>query len=84
MPLTVRIIHPDHEMFSGEVSHMLVPGTKGMLGLMPGHTPMFAEIHKGEIELQKVGSDTIEKLAVEGGILRIRDDVVTILASPEP
>jgi len=62
---------------------MLVPGVRGTLGLMAGHTPMFAELKKGEIELKRVNGNAIEKVALEGGILRIRDDKVIILASPK-
>ena len=83
MPLNVRIIHPDQILFEGEADYLLLPGAHNVLGLMPGHTPMFAELKAGDVEFRKAGGNETEKLAIEGGIVRIRDDAVLILASPK-
>jgi F-type H+-transporting ATPase subunit epsilon len=80
-PLIVKIVHPDKILFEGTAKMVFAPGKKGMLGLMPDHTPMFAELIKGEIEIQ---SQKDEIVAIESGILRVRDNIITILTSQLP
>ena len=79
MSLTVRIIHPDRVLFEGTAELVLVPGKKGTLGILPGHTPMFAELIAVEISVQ---GEKEELLAIESGILRIHHDELTILVGP--
>ena len=79
MPLQIKIIHPDKILFEGHAELLFAPGTKGTIGILPGHTPMFAELLKGEIEIK---GEKDEIVAIESGILRVHNDEVTILASP--
>ncbi|MEI6477503.1 MAG: hypothetical protein WCO52_00755 [bacterium] len=79
--LTVKIINPDEILFEGTADYILAPGKETMLGLLPGHTPMFAELGKGELQ---VHSEKEENMAIESGILRIKNDIVTILVGAAP
>ena len=74
--LKVRIIDPKQILFEGEVSHLLVPSAKGMLGIFPSHTPLYAEITAGTIELSGSTTQTFE---VKAGITKVRKDSVTLL-----
>jgi len=74
--LKVRVIHPDRVMFEGEADFVMAPGTKGSLGIFPTHTPLYAELVAGEVHIQ---GDKEETFALEGGIIKVRNDEVTIL-----
>ena len=74
--LKVRIIDPKQILFEGEVSHLLVPSAKGMLGIFPNHTPLYAEITTGTIEL---AGSTPQTFDVVAGIIKVRKDSVTLL-----
>lgn len=79
MPISVKIIHPDRILFEGQADYLLAPGRKGILGIMPGHTPMFAELVKGEIYIAGPNEQIV---ALESGILKVRSDIVTVLVTP--
>lgn len=76
MALKVKIINPDKILFNGEADYVLAPGTFANLGILPGHTPLYAELCKGEIFIQ---GQKEELLAIESGIIRVQSDQVTIL-----
>ena len=76
MPIKITIIDPDKTLFEGTAEYLMAPGVRGMLGIFPSHTPLFAELIKGEIFIK---SDKEELVALEGGIMRVRNDEVTIL-----
>jgi F-type H+-transporting ATPase subunit epsilon len=78
MILNVLIVNPDSVIFEGTVQYLLVPTITGVAGLMPSHTPLFTELIKGDIVLS---GEKEEIVAIEGGILRIKDDSVTILTN---
>ena len=74
--LKVRIIDPDRVVYQGEAEIVFAPGVKGYLGIMPGHTAMFAELIKGDITIK---GQKQELVAIESGILRVKDDDLLIL-----
>ena len=80
MELTVIIINPDRIVFEGTAEYVLAPGVKGNLGIFPTHTSMFAELTKGEIHVKGA---TEQSFALESGIMKVQNEVVTILISAE-
>jgi F-type H+-transporting ATPase subunit epsilon len=78
--LRVKIINPDELVFEGETEFIVAPGEHGDLGVMPGHTPMFAELKHGTIHLSKPAEQSFD---IEAGILKVRADEVTILIGLE-
>ncbi|MDD5884423.1 MAG: F0F1 ATP synthase subunit epsilon [Erysipelotrichaceae bacterium] len=42
--LLVTIVTPNGIAFEGEVASLLVPSSRGPLGLLPGYTPLIAEL----------------------------------------
>jgi F-type H+-transporting ATPase subunit epsilon len=79
MQLTVRIVNPDKIVYDGTAEYLIAPGVHGGLGIMPGHTPLFAELVSGDILIQ---NEKEELVAVESGIVRVKNDTVTILIGP--
>lgn len=76
MPLVVQVIHPDKILYRGKAEFILAPSRKGTLGIMPGHTPMFAELVRGDLY---IGGEKEQLISLESGILKVRADEVTIL-----
>ncbi len=74
--LKVRIIDPNQVLFDGTADFVFAPTSKGMLGILPSHTPLFAELTPGTLELH--GQQSTEFL-IEAGIIRVHNDGVTIL-----
>ena len=77
MPLQVEVITPERRVFEDEVDMVVVPGSEGMLGILPHHAPLFTGLGAGELRVKK---GTLEyPFAVFGGFMDVRDDRVTIL-----
>ncbi|PLS18332.1 F0F1 ATP synthase subunit epsilon [Bacillus sp. M6-12] len=74
----VSVVTPDGPVYDSEVEMISTKAQSGELGILPGHIPMVAPLKIGAVRLKK-GAET-EYLAVSGGFLEVRPDVVTILA----
>ena len=76
MPLTLKILTPQEILFEGEAEYLIVPSPQGTLGIFAGHTPLYAEVTPGVIEVTGSSPKTFE---VSAGIIKVRRDVVTLL-----
>jgi F-type H+-transporting ATPase subunit epsilon len=74
--LKVKIINPQAIVFEGEATFLLAPGVHGMMGIFPGHTPLYAELVTGELTVE--GTEK-KSFPITKGIIRVRSDVVTLL-----
>ena len=70
--LTLEIVTP------GKVDEVVVPGTEGSFGVLPGHTPLLSTLTVGEIEYRR--GDERSYVAVSFGFVEVLPDRVTILA----
>lgn len=76
---TLDIVSAEETIFSGAVSFLVVTGSAGELGIMPGHSPLLTTIKPGKIRF--TAADKEESLFyISGGILEVQPTVVTIMA----
>ena len=78
MTIDVRVVSAEGSIFEGTAEMVVVPGQMGELGILPRHAPLLTGLRPGELRI-KHGKET-EYLFVNGGILEIQPDVVTVLA----
>lgn len=76
--ITVNVVTPDGPVVDAEVEMVSTKAKSGDLGIMAGHIPLVAPLDIAAVRL-KNGNET-EYVAVSGGFLEVRPDVVTILA----
>ncbi|EPG76488.1 ATP synthase F1, epsilon subunit [Leptospira fainei serovar Hurstbridge str. BUT 6] len=75
--LKVSVISPEKLLYTGEADSLIVPGSEGFFGVLPGHTSLVSLLGIGVLEIRQ-GNKT--KIAViEGGFFEIRNNNVTIL-----
>ena len=74
--LSVKVINPQKIVYEGEANFVMAPGKGGSLGIMPQHTALYAELVAGDLVIE---SDAPQTVPIERGILKVRNDVVTIL-----
>lgn len=74
-----EIVSAENALFSGLATMIVVSGSQGNLGIVPGHTPLLTTLKPGQIRIIKE-NDEEEILYVEGGMLEVQPTVVTILA----
>ena len=74
-----NIVSAEEEIFSGQVEMLVVSGTIGELGIMPGHTPLLSGIKPGPVRLILEGG-TEEVFFASGGYVEVQPAAITILA----
>ncbi len=78
MPIRCEIVSQDRIVYQGNVDMVVLPGTNGMMGILPHHSPLLTTLQYGIITIRD-GKD--EKFfTVAGGIAEIQPNKVTILA----
>lgn len=79
MTTHLDVVSAEESLFSGRVSHLLVSGQEGDLGIMPGHTPLLTPIKPGMVQMVKQHGGE-EVIYISGGFLEVQPTGVTVLA----
>ena len=77
--LTCRVVSPERPLFEGEVDRHVAPGALGELGIYPLHAPLISRLGPGVLRLHHGGE--VERLAVKGGFVEVKDDDVILLVT---
>lgn len=75
---TLEVVTPDREVVREPVAEVQVPGRKGYLGILPGHTPLLTELGTGILSYRK-GAQTVY-VAIAGGFAEVLGGRVLVLA----
>jgi F-type H+-transporting ATPase subunit epsilon len=76
--LTLEIATPTRLVAAETVDEIVIPGSQGYFGVLPGHAPFLTTLGVGEL-MYRVGRDE-RFLAVSGGFAEVRNDKVIVLA----
>jgi F-type H+-transporting ATPase subunit epsilon len=72
------LVSPEQMVFSGEVEHVVVPGSEGEFGVLAGHAPMVAMLRPGILTVLEPGP--ARRIVVGGGFAEVNPDGLTVLA----
>lgn len=72
------LVSPERRVFSGDVDMVVVPGSEGDFGVLPGHAPVMSTIRSGAIAVHD-GND-VTRTFIHGGFAEMTPDGLTILA----
>jgi F-type H+-transporting ATPase subunit epsilon len=76
--LTLEVVTPERALVSEQVDEVELPGAEGYFGVLPGHTPLLASLHVGEM-WYRIGQEKFY-LAIAFGFVEVLPDRVTVLA----
>ena|SRR5436190_17089629 len=76
--LLLEIVTPDRSLIREEVDEVVIPGSEGELGVLPGHTPLLTSLKIGELWYRQ-GQER-HYLAIAFGFAEVLPDRVTVLA----
>ena len=81
MPDTVKfeLVSPERLLFSADVESVVVPGTEGDFGVLPGHARLISTVRPGVISVFQNGKVT-DRIFVEGGFAEVTPTGCTVLA----
>jgi F-type H+-transporting ATPase subunit epsilon len=79
MPVQFELVTPERLLVSRDVDMVVVPGTEGNFGVLPGHAPLISTIRPGTVDIY-VGNAISERIFVVGGIAEVTPERCTVLA----
>ena len=74
--MKLEIITPEQIIFSGEVSLVTVPGTKGRFTILEHLAPIISSLEKGVITYRVDGNDV--NVQSGGGFVEVNNNVISI------
>jgi F-type H+-transporting ATPase subunit epsilon len=81
MPERVQfeLVTPERLLLSEMVEMVVVPGTEGNFGVLPGHAPLISSIRPGTIDVYE-GQTITRRIFVVSGIAEVTPERCTVLA----
>ncbi|HXU90598.1 MAG TPA: F0F1 ATP synthase subunit epsilon [Methylomirabilota bacterium] len=76
--LTLELATPTRMLVAETVDEVVVPGSEGYFGVLPGHAALLATLGIGELTY-RIGRDE-RHVAIAGGFAEVRNDKVIVLA----
>ena len=77
--IEIDLVSPEKQVFSKMADMVIISGTEGDFGVLPGHAPIVSSIRPGTLEIQD--ANKIEILFIAGGIVEVLSNKVSVLAS---
>jgi F-type H+-transporting ATPase subunit epsilon len=74
-----ELVTPERLLLSEMVEMVVVPGTEGNFGVLPGHTPLISSIRPGTIDVYE-GQTIARRIFVVSGIAEVTPERCTVLA----
>ena len=74
-----ELVSPERLLVSRAVEMVVVPGSEGDFGVLPGHAPLISEVRPGIIAVFEAGQ-VQERIFVAGGFAEVTGERCTVLA----
>ncbi|MCH4168123.1 MAG: F0F1 ATP synthase subunit epsilon [Streptococcaceae bacterium] len=79
--MTVNVVTPNGLVYDHHASLVIAKTLSGEIGILANHIPIVAPLTIDEVKIRRADSDThVDWVAVNGGIIEVKDNLVTILA----
>jgi F-type H+-transporting ATPase subunit epsilon len=74
-----ELVTPEHLLVSQNVEMVVVPGSDGNFGVLPGHSPLISTIRPGTIDIYENRAITA-RFFIAAGIAEVTPEACTVLA----
>lgn len=78
--MNLVILSPDREIFSGEVSSVMVPGAGGSFEMLNNHAAIVSSLAPGKVRVRQTNGAEIEYF-VTGGFVEMLNNEISLLVS---
>ncbi|MGT2924362.1 F0F1 ATP synthase subunit epsilon [Streptococcus caviae] len=79
--MTVQIVTPDGLKYDHHAKFILVKTPDGEMGILANHENLMAPLEVHEMKIRRIDDDKhVDWVAVNGGIIEIKNNIVTIVA----
>ena len=77
--VSFRLVMPERELLATEADMVVVPGSEGDFGVLPGHAPLISTVRSGVLEVYQ-NSKVEQRFLVAGGFAEVTPERCTVLA----
>lgn len=77
--VSLRLVMPERELLATEADMIVVPGSEGDFGVLPGHAPLISTVRPGVLEVFQ-GNKAEQRFLVVGGFAEVTPERCTVLA----
>ncbi len=74
-----ELVSPERLLISADVDMVVLPGSEGDFGVLPGHAPVISTLRPGALEIYE-GDNVSERYFVAGGFAEVAGARLTVLA----
>ena len=74
-----RLVMPEREVLATQADMVVVPGSEGDFGVLPGHAPLISTVRPGVLEVFQ-GTKADRRFLVAGGFAEVTPQRCTVLA----
>ena len=79
--MTVQVVTPDGLKYDHHANFIHAVTKDGQIGILPGHINLIAPLEVDELKVRRVDDENhVDWIAVNGGIIEVKDDLITIVA----
>lgn len=79
MPIALEIISPEKLLLARDVDMVVIPGTEGDLGILPGHSKLITGLRGGLVDIYENNTIT-DRFFVSGGFAEVTESYCAVLA----
>ncbi|MDN6626780.1 MAG: F0F1 ATP synthase subunit epsilon [Pisciglobus halotolerans] len=76
----VNIVTPAGIIYTHRASEVIARATDGDIGILPDHSPIIVPLTINAVRVSRVSREQEDWIAVNGGIMEVRDNVCSIIA----
>ena len=77
--MRLRVVTPEQVIYDGAARSLVAPAWDGWVGILPGHAPFLTLMGEGPLTVEPE-SGTRQSFTVTGGVMKVEDNQVTVLA----
>ncbi|QDG50779.1 ATP synthase F1 subunit epsilon [Persicimonas caeni] len=75
--IKLEVVTPEKAVLSEDVDEVVLPGSEGQVGILPGHLPLLTGLGIGEMVIRSEGGE--RRFFVDKGFAEVLDDKVSVL-----
>ncbi|WP_298282816.1 ATP synthase F1 subunit epsilon [Acidocella sp.] len=79
MAIALEILSPEKLLLARDVDMVVIPGTEGDIGVLPGHSKLVTSLRGGLVDIYENGA-VAERFYVSGGFAEVTESRVAVLA----
>jgi len=79
--MQLEIITPEKKIYSGKITSVQLPGSKGSFAILNHHAPIISTLEKGRIKVVEPDGSTLY-FDIEGGVVENKNNKIIVLTEP--